>query len=453
MLGLNDSTRTIGHTLNVRHATRPPESTSPVVDDATDPLVPSRPQSLSSSVSSRARHDERAGLKIVDITEFYSERGGGIRSHLTNRGRFLSDHHCRHCVIAPGPRDDDSLVCSEIASGGSSRLVRLVGPVLPYDRTYHLLHRIDRIRQRVRAERPDVLEAHSPYLATAAVVACGRGAARLNTAFWHSDHVAVYIEPTLTKHFGEGSARVAEKVLWRGIRSLLLPFDATFAAGRAQVEHLRAVGVPRVIHAPFGVDTRTFRPAARASDWRRKWLGDEHEGTALLVGVGRFAMEKRWDVVLEAFARVSSRRKAVLVLFGDGPERHALESRASGGVRFAGFEQDRACLATALASADILVHGSPYETFGIGIAEAVACGLPIVVPDAGGAAEHAESSCSETYRSLDPAACAAAIESLLNRGSERRDRALDAAARARTVEQHFDQVLAAYGELLRELRR
>lgn len=413
----------------------------------------SRPRSVSSSASAQARRDEKAGLKIVDITEFYSERGGGIRSHLTNRGRFLSEHHCRHCVIAPGPRDDEALICSEANSGGRSRLIRYSGPTLPYDRTYHLLHRVDRIRQRVRSERPDVLEAHSPYLATAAVAACGRGSARLHTAFWHSDHVGVYIEPALTKHFGEDAARAAAKLLWRGVRALLAPFDATFAAGRAQAEQLRAAGVPRVIHAPFGVDTRTFRPAARANDWRRKWLGDEHEGATLLVGVGRFAMEKRWDVVLEAFARVRTRRKAVLVLFGDGPERVALESSASSGVRFAGFETDRGRLATALASADVLVHGAPYETFGIGIAEAVACGLPIVVPDAGGAAEHAESSCSETYRSLDPVACAAAIESILNRGPDRRIRALDAAARVRTVEQHFHQVLGAYGELLRELER
>ena len=43
-------------------------------------------------------------------------------------------------------------------------------------------------------------------------------------------------------------------------------------------------------------------------------------------------------------------------------------------------------LAAALASADVLVHGCPYETFGLGVAEAVACGLPVVVPDARGRA-------------------------------------------------------------------
>jgi alpha-1,6-mannosyltransferase len=235
---------------------------------------------------------------------------------------------------------------------------------------------------------------------------------------------------------------------------LLAPFDATFVAGRAQAVRLRKAGVARVIYVPFGIDARTFRPDARVREWRREWLGDAGEDTVLLIGAGRFAMEKRWDVALEAFARVRTRRKAVLVLFGDGPERHALERSAPPGVRFAGFERDRSRLATALASADVLVHASPYETFGITIAEAVACGLPIVVPDAGGAAEHAATACSETYRSLDPAACAAAIERLLDRGVDAvRSQALDAAARTFTVEQHFRQVLSAYAELLGELGR
>jgi alpha-1,6-mannosyltransferase len=173
-----------------------------------------------------------------------------------------------------------------------------------------------------------------------------------------------------------------------------------------------------------------------------------------LVGAGRFAAEKHWEVVLEAFRRVRTHRKAVLVLFGDGPERRELERQAPPGVNFVGFERDRTRLATGFASADILVHGAPYETFGLSIAEAVACGVPIVVPDGGGAAEHTAPACSEIYRSLDPIACAAAIESLLARRPEAlRARALEVAEQVPPMENHFRQVLAAYDELLRELGR
>ena len=53
--------------------------------------------------------------------------------------------------------------------------------------------------------------------------------------------------------------------------------------------------------------------------------------TAIVVGVGRFAIEKRWDVVIDAFLRSArAARDAVLVLFGDGPERERMKARARG---------------------------------------------------------------------------------------------------------------------------
>ncbi len=323
---------------------------------------------------------------------------------------------------------------------------------MPYDRTYHLLGRLDKIRALVARERPDVFEAHSPYLATAGVLACGRGAARVRTAFWHADHLGAYVEPSLAKIMGERAAGAAVGPLWAGVRALLAPYDATFVAGVAQAARLRAAGVRRVVHVPFGVDTQTFTPSARRVAVHDELTGGEPG--PLLVGVGRFAVEKRWDVVVDAFARVRARRSATLVLFGDGPERARLEKRAPMGVRFAGFEKDRSQLAAALASADLLVHGCPYETFGLSVAEAIACGLPIVVPDKGGAAESAEAASSETYPSLDVAACAAAIERALARDPDQaRARALDAATRVPTVERHFARVVAEYDDLLERRAR
>ena len=392
-------------------------------------------------------------MKIVDVTEFYSERGGGVRSHLTIRGHFLCQLGHDHVVIAPGPRDEDALLCASPAPG-RSRVVRVAGPTLPYDHTYHLLGRFDKVRRRVREERPDVLEAHSPYLGAAAVVACGRATNRIRTAFWHADHLGTYVEPALTGVLGAQLGHAAASPLNLAVRALLAPFDTTFAASRIQAERLRTVGVPNVVQVPFGVDVETFTPAARSEAVRREWLETEDRNAVLLVGVGRFAFEKRWDVVLEAFARVRSQRPAVpaiLVLFGDGPERERLRRAAPPGVRFPGFEKDRRKLAAALASADVLVHGCPYETFGLGVAEAVACGLPVVVPDAGGARESVDRASGELYESLDAGACATAIERLLARDpAELRARALEAAARAPTLAQHFAQVLATYEDLRHE---
>jgi alpha-1,6-mannosyltransferase len=274
------------------------------------------------------------------------------------------------------------------------------------------------------------------------------------TAFCHTDHLGVHIQPKLTRWFGPAVASAGAGAVRRAIRSALSPFDAVFAAGRLQVERLRAAGVPRVVHVPFGVDKAVFQPSARSDETRRYWIGDGRAEALLFVGLGRLAGEKRWDVVLEAFAQVRHRHDAVLVLVGDGPERARLERLAPAGVRFAGFEHDRARLARLLASADLLVHGAPCETFGLAIAEGVACGLPIVVPNAGAAPEHVFQGSGETYRGTDPVACADAIGALLARPQDRRRAvALSAAERVLSAEHHFGQVVSVYEDLLRNRRR
>jgi alpha-1,6-mannosyltransferase len=106
-------------------------------------------------------------------------------------------------------------------------------------------------------------------------------------------------------------------------------------------------------------------------------------------------------------------------------------------------------LATALASADLLIHGCPFETFGLGVAEALACGLPAVLPDEGGAAEQASAESTILYRSGDADACASAIESMLARDRiELRTRARKSATRVGSVEDHFAAMMRTYDELI-----
>jgi alpha-1,6-mannosyltransferase len=402
----------------------------------------------------RARHPVFSArsktLKVIDISEFYSERGGGIRSHLEVRGQFLCKLGHDHVVIAPGPRNEETIKNASNAPGGSARVVRLRGRSLPYDRTYHLLAHFHKIRLRVRAERTDVIEAHSPYLGAAAVLACGRDAAPVRTAFWHADHIGTYVVPAMAG-FGTSFTEHVTRPLWSVVRTLLAPFDATFVAGIAQADGLRKAGVRDVVLAPFGVDVGTFHPGQRSETRRRELLAGG-EGP-LVVAVGRLAFEKRWDVLLAAFERVSAAYPgAVLVFFGDGPERARLAARAPRNVRFAGFERDRTALARSLASADVLAHACPYETFGLGVAEAVACGLPVVVPDAGGAASCADASTGVLYPSLDAAACAEGLLRVVRRaereGYDARVRALAAAARVRTAEDHVRDVVSEYERLL-----
>jgi glycosyltransferase involved in cell wall biosynthesis len=97
---------------------------------------------------------------------------------------------------------------------------------------------------------------------------------------------------------------------------------------------------------------------------------------------------KRVGDALEAVAGLpdSLRRQVDLDVIGDGPERRRLEELArSRGLQtqFHG-ELPRAEAMRMLAAADLLVHPSAYETFGIVLAEAAALGVPVVATRCGG---------------------------------------------------------------------
>jgi alpha-1,6-mannosyltransferase len=339
--------------------------------------------------------------------------------------------------------------------GGRDVLIRVGGPALPYDPTYHLLWRVDKVRAIVRRERPDVLEIHSPYVAAAAALSVPRAHFGVRTFQWHADFIDTYLRTMLERRVSSTSADLILAPLWAMVRRIAEGCDATFVASRWQVDKLREHGVPRVVHMPFGIERETFTPKARSAARRRELLGPGREKATLLVGVGRFAVEKQWEIAIEAFAAFRKKSDAVFVILGDGPERDKMETLArslglEGDLKMPGFSRDREDLAAILASADALVHSCPFETFGLSVAEAMSCGLPVVAPDAGGAGELADPTCAERFPAGDVRGCAEAIERLLARDREAlRAAAVEAAARLPSVREHFERMVQVYGDLLK----
>ncbi len=353
-------------------------------------------------------------MKVVDVTEFYSERGGGVRSYLEGKQHILCQLGHQSLLLAPGP-----------PSRSTDHLRRLGGPPLPYDPTYHLLWRPDKVREAIATERPGVVEIHSPYVAALGAMIARRETFGIRTFVWHSDFIDTY-ERVL--HVPQNMMQP----LWGWVRTIARSCDAVFCSSAWQTQKLARHGV-KAEHLPFGVDKDVFHPREKRP----------HE-KPMLVAVGRLAIEKRFDVVVDAMGRLPD---ATLVIYGDGPERARLEKRAPNNVQFAGFLKDKAQLAEALADADALVHGCPHETFGIAIAEAIACATPVVVPDEGGAAELAAPAFSETYRTGDIEGCAAAVKRLLER--DVRDAALAASSSIVGAREHVEQLVARYEALLR----
>jgi alpha-1,6-mannosyltransferase len=174
----------------------------------------------------------------------------------------------------------------------------------------------------------------------------------------------------------------------------------------------------------------------------------------LLIAVGRHHPEKRLRTIIQAVTRAQKQRKIGLYIAGDGFLRASVERWAlnAQNVYVAGQINDADQLATMMASADALVHGSAAETFGLVLAEALCSGTPLVVPDAGASATFAGPGYAETYRAGDAADGAEAILRLLSGDRAAQSRAALAAANAQvfTVEQHFEKLFEIYERIVAE---
>ena len=91
---------------------------------------------------------------------------------------------------------------------------------------------------------------------------------------------------------------------------------------------------------------------------------------------------KRVDLVVQAFRRLPKRK---LIVFGDGPQLAYLRSIASPNVEFVGWLSDPE-LVRYLQAARAFVFAAP-EDFGMLMAEAQACGTPLIAYGKGGAVE------------------------------------------------------------------
>lgn len=133
------------------------------------------------------------------------------------------------------------------------------------------------------------------------------------------------------------------------------------------------------------MDTTQFHPARRSAEWRARLTGG-HPDAPLLLYVGRLAVEKRIEWLLPVLDALPQVRLAIV---GDGPLRPALEAQFAGTRRdasrtvFTGYLRGDD-LAAAYAAADLFPFPSANETFGNVVLEAMASGVPVIAPRAGG---------------------------------------------------------------------
>ena len=136
---------------------------------------------------------------------------------------------------------------------------------------------------------------------------------------------------------------------------------------------------------PNFVDCNLYAPSTDKA--LRQKFANPDEG--ILMHISNFRPLKRVEDVIETFSLVRKKRKARLLMIGDGPDRPKAEWLAnthgiSGDVEFLGKQND---MSRVLSIADILLLPSELESFGLVALEAMACEVPVIATRVGGIPE------------------------------------------------------------------
>jgi len=385
-------------------------------------------------------------MKVADIAEFYSEQGGGVKTYIDQKLEFAAAHGIDMTVLAPGR-------CNRVERRRGGRIQWIRYPAHPLDRRYGLFTRAAPVYHALGDIRPDVVEGSSPWRG-------GWFAGRwqgpaVKSLVMHADPVAVYAHTAIGTRFGYDRTDRWFAWFWRYLQRLDSLFDLSVVASSWLADRFEGLGLRRPAPVRFGIDRSVFSPRLRCRRTRRDLLercGLRTRRARLLITVSRHHPEKRIPAMMRAVSAVPASTPVGLVVVGDGPMRKRIEKEAARHphVHILGPVFDRGVLARCLASADAMVHGSAAETYGMVVAEALSSGLPIIVPDRGGAVDLAGPGYAETYEPGSIAGLVGAIGRLLarDRDAMSQEAVRFACTGVRPVADHFAELFATYEQRL-----
>lgn len=304
-------------------------------------------------------------MRILAVTPYYDPEGGGLERYAHSILQRLAARGHEVQALSFKRSGPEQLERDGVQVQRTQPMLRLgnspLHPAFPRQ-----------VRQQVQEFQPDVLLAHTPVpFAAEMAYFANRGSGVPFVATYHAGRL-------------RGSSRALDLLaaLDRATleRRMLSGADRLVAVTPYVRDHALHRQAGRVDIIPPGVDSQRLRPARRPSAQER------------ILFVAPLSSNYRWkgvDVLWEAFLRLRrSRPNLQLVLVGEGdrlPE-FAHRARLGGGCLQLPGRLTEAQLAAEYQRASVVVlpSTSDAESFGMVLAEANACGRPVVASNIGG---------------------------------------------------------------------
>jgi alpha-1,6-mannosyltransferase len=302
----------------------------------------------------RERHRPRSPtrpLRIADVTMFYGERSGGIRTYLEAKAAYAArTGRFEHHLVIPG-----RATASDGVGRHEHRSLRVAA-----SNGYRVPFGGAELQATLHELAPDIVLLHDPFWTP-------RGASRAAHECGAAVIAVHHSSASLHAAGLPGPDAVYARVLRRWYRRAYLDVDAIMSVVDTRLDVQR----PATLRLRLGIEP-AFRP-------RPEIPRADH-----VLYVGRLSREKGLRQLLEAAA--ASAQPWPLVLLGTGPMGDALRERArqlglGARVSFEPYVNDRDALAERFAAARCAVLPGAHETFGLAALEAAACATPVVTAE------------------------------------------------------------------------
>jgi phosphatidylinositol alpha 1,6-mannosyltransferase len=296
-------------------------------------------------------------VRIAVVTESFLPTVNGVTNSVCRILEHFAARGHQAMVITPGRGPDEY---------AGHPVVGVPGIALPGYKSFVLGLPTARLERHLTDFAPDVVHLASPISLGAAGGTAARKLGVPSVAVFQTDIAG------FARRYG---FRGTDRAIWRWLRHVHRQVDRTLVPSSATLGQLRDRGIEHLAMWRRGVDTTRFDPRHRSAELRGSLAPN---GETVVGYVGRLAGDKR----VHLLSHIADLPGVRLVVVGDGPAAARLREKLPTAV-FPGFLSG-AELSTMYASLDVFVHTGADETFCQAIQEAMASGLPVVAPAAGG---------------------------------------------------------------------
>jgi alpha-1,6-mannosyltransferase len=352
-------------------------------------------------------------LTVVDINNFWSPSGGGVRRYHLQKMAFYEKHHEALSVFVM----PDSKTFTEVRSEGLI-IEHVQAFKFPGNWEYRFIWKLSQVEPVLAKYKPDIIEVGSPYILPTVVRRAARRASPESklVGFWHADFPVTYVGRPVAKKLGVGAGTFARKEAFWYARKEFKGFDCIQASSKEAMARLRKNGLPDPRWIPLGCDINMFSPTKRDEALVNELKAGNPERLTMFFP-HRHCKEKGIDLLLGAYDILTQRlgHEPAITFAGTGPSLPLVQEAAKKyeHVRYIGFVNSVDEMARYYASVDLGLALSGWETFGLSILESMASGNAQVGAAAGAAFEHVtESGAGTILKERTPEALADAIVEL-----------------------------------------